>query len=78
MSDIADILARKQFSEPPEIAAIKKYVKENFNAEISISLKPDAIVVTAGNSSLASALRLSSEKIKVTCQLTKPLVFRIG
>jgi hypothetical protein len=78
MGDIADILKDRDFSEPAELMAIKKYIHEKFQADVSLALRDDAIIITASNGSLANTLRLHSQQIIKNCQVTKKLVFRIG
>jgi len=78
MVDLGEILKNKKFSEPPELMAIKKYVHDNFQADVSLAIRDDRIVITAGSGALANTLRLHSQQIIETCQVTRKLVFKIG
>jgi hypothetical protein len=78
MGDLADILNKKNFAEPPEIMAIKKYVSDHFQAEVSIVVQPTAIVIKTTSSALANTLRLNTQQLIDSCNITKQLIFRIG
>lgn len=78
MGDLGEILNKRQFQEPPEVKAIKEYIGKHFKATVRISVTPESIVVIAGSSSLANALRLSSRQISTECGVDRPLIFRIG
>jgi hypothetical protein len=79
MDSLHDILGNKNFDEPPEAASIKKYVRDTFQAEVSVQLKERDIIIIVPNAALASMLRLRSPEIRRRCQLAeKRLSFRIG
>lgn len=78
MDKLFDILGKKDFDEPPEIAAIKKYVRDNFKTEVGVQIKDKDMIVSVPSASLAATLRLRSPEIKRRCQLDKRLVFRIS
>lgn len=78
MDSLSNILGSKNFDEPPEMTAIKKYVMDEFKVEIGVQVRDRDIVILVPNSSLASTLRLRGPEIKRRCQLDKNLTFRIG
>ncbi|HVA10895.1 MAG TPA: hypothetical protein VNG32_01885 [Candidatus Dormibacteraeota bacterium] len=78
MDSLSDILHHKDFDEPPEMSAIKKYVYSEFKVEVGVQVRERDIVVMVPNSALANTLRLRGPDIKRRCQLTKRLTFRIG
>lgn len=78
MDSLSDILHRKSFDEPPEMAAIKKYVQDEFKLDVGVQVRDRDIVVMVPNAALANTLRLRGPDIKRRCQLTKRLTFRIG
>lgn len=78
MDSLSDILHRKDFDQPPEMAAIKKYVKDEFKTDVGIQVRERDIVIMVPNAALANTLRLRGPDIKRRCQLTKRLTFRIG
>ncbi len=55
-----DILQRKDFSEPPEIAAIKGYIQEHFHAGSEVLPREHEIIIVVTSASLASTLRCRS------------------
>jgi len=78
MDSLFKILSQKDFEEPPEILAIKKYVRDNFQTDVSVMVRERDIVVGVPNAALANTLRLRGPEIKRRCQLDKRLTFRIG
>jgi hypothetical protein len=78
MDSLASLLGRKDFDEPAEVQAIKKYVQDEFKADVSVMVREKDIVVGVSSAALANTLRLRSPDIKRRCQLDKRLTFRIG
>lgn len=78
MDSLSKLLGNKDFSEPAEIAAIKKYVQDEFHEDVSVMVRERDIVVGVSSAALANTLRLRSPDIKRRCQLTKRLTFRIS
>ena len=78
MDSLHSILSNKDFDEPPEMAAIKKYVQEEFRTKVSVLVRDKDIVITVPSAALAGTLRLRGPEIKRRCQLTKRLSFRIS
>ena len=78
MDSLFDILGKKDFDEPPEMASIKKYVHDEFQTAVTVMVRDRDIVIGVPSAALANTLRLRSPEIKRRCQLTKRLTFRIG
>lgn len=78
MDSLHNILSNKDFDEPPEIQAIKKYVKDHFRIEVSVMVRDKDILVVVPSAALATTLRLRGPDIKRRCQLDKRLTFRIA
>jgi hypothetical protein len=78
MDSLSNILSGKDFDEPPEMASIKKYVQDKFQAKVSVQVRERDIVVIVPNSALANTLRLCGPDLKRRCQIDKRLTFRIG
>jgi hypothetical protein len=78
MDSLSKILSGKDFDEPPEMASIKKYVKDKFKAKVGVQVRERDIVVIVPNSALANTLRLCGPDLKRRCQIDKRLTFRIG
>ncbi len=78
MDSLFNILSHKDFEEPPEIAAIKKYIHDNFQTEVSVMVRERDIMVEVPSAALANTLRLRGPDMKRRCQLDKRLTFRIS
>lgn len=78
MDSLSDLVAKHEKPEPPELAAIKRYVDEHFHTPVRTAVKGNIIIVTVPSASLANTLRLHTSKIQAACRLEKRLVFRIG
>lgn len=78
MDSLSDILSQKDFSEPPEIAAIKQYIQERFQTAVNILVSEREVIVAVPNASLANTLRLRSPELQKLCPEGKRLRLRIG
>jgi len=78
MSSIADILAKKDFEEPPEIKVIKDYVLKKFNSKVAVTVQDKQIIVAASSAALAGTLQLHRYELTQVCQTDKKFVIRIG
>lgn len=78
MSDsLADLLARKDFDEPPEIRAIKRFVRERYDSDVEVLVRERDIIITTTSASLANTLRLHLSELRKAAGTDKRLVFRI-
>ncbi len=78
MDSLHDLLGRKDFDEPPEVAAIKKYVREQFDEAVAVTVREREIIIAAPNAALANTLRLRVLALRRITGENKRLVFRIG
>lgn len=78
MDNLADILQRKDFDEPPEVRAIKDYVRRYYDADVKVTLQPHAIVVSARSAALIGSLRLNLPKLQSAASTDKRIMLRIG
>ncbi len=78
MDSLDSILKRKDFDEPPEMAAIKKYVQDEFKTAVGVLVRDKDIVIQVPNAALANTLRLRAPDLKKRCGINKRLTFRIG
>lgn len=74
---LASLLANKDFDEPPEMQAIKKFVRDSFDEDCEVLLRERDIVVAVRSSSLANALRLQLPQLRTAAQTTKKIILRI-
>lgn len=78
MDNLFNILQRKDFDEPPEVRAIKEYVRRYYDADIKVTLQPHAIVVSARSAALIGSLRLNLPKLQKAANTDKRIMLRIG
>lgn len=78
MESLAEILGRKKFVAPDEIAKLKNYVKKRYDAEATVTLRGKTYVLGVSNSALAGSLQMDKPKIIKACGLKKKLVIRVG
>ena len=78
MDGIADILSRKDFDMPPEVLAIKEYVRRHYDAEVTVTMGKRDIVVSAHSAALIGTLRLNSAKLQAEAHTDKQIRFRSG
>lgn len=78
MDNLRDILARRDLDEPPEVRAIKDYVRRYYEAEVHVTMQPHAIVVTARSAGLIGSLRANLPKLQDAAGTDKRIMLRIG
>ncbi len=76
-NSLSDILGKKDFSEPPEIQAIKQFVAHKFGEIPNVKLTENSIIIGVSNSSLAGALRPELYKLSEQLDTKKRLIIRI-
>lgn len=72
-----DILSQKDFTEPPELVAIKKYVREHFKVDVELVLRDREIIMNVPSASLATTLRFHMRKMREAANTDKRIVLRI-
>lgn len=75
---IADMLATRDFSEPPEIKQIKEFVQAAIGITPSVSIKSDAYIVSVSSAAAAGALRGSVHRLQEELGDDKRVVIRIS
>ncbi len=78
MDGLGDILRHKDFDEPPEMRAIKDYVRRYYEADVRITMQPHTIIVAARSAALIGSLRLNLPKLEAAAASDKKIVLRIG
>jgi hypothetical protein len=71
-----DILSQKDFSEPAEIVAIKRYIKEHFQEAVEVTSYDRDIVVTTPSAALTNTLRFHLKQLKQVAQTDKRIALR--
>jgi hypothetical protein len=72
-----DILSGKNFDEPPESVAIKKYVQDKFKQDVAVTVRERDIIVECSGAGLAGTLRLHQIQMKRAAATDKKLILRI-
>lgn len=78
MDSLQDLLSGYSAKEPEEVAAIKRFVTETFNASCSVSVQDKTLTITVRSAALANSLRLRTLALQEACHTDKRLIFRIG
>jgi hypothetical protein len=78
MDSLFDILSRKDFDVPPEAEAIKRYVRDEFETEVEVTVREKDILIAGRNSALIGSLRMRGPELKKAAKTSKRLVFRVG
>lgn len=78
MQGIGDILSRKDFDIPPEVEAIKTYIRRHYDAEVTVTVQQRGFIVSARSAGLIGTLRLNLAKLQKAADTDKPITLRIG
>jgi len=77
VESLQEILNRKKFTPPDEIAVIKDYVRQKYKSNCSVKLQRGALIVSVPNAALAATIQLERQKLIAACNLQdKKLVIR--
>jgi len=71
-------LQRRDFDEPPEVRAIKEYVRRYYDTEVRVTMQQHAIVVSARSAALIGSIRLNLPKLQAAANTDKRILLRIG
>jgi hypothetical protein len=78
MDGLSDILSRRDFDAPPEVRAIKEYVRRHYDTDVNVTIQQHAIIVSAQSAALIGSLRLNLPKLQTAANTDKRIVLRIG
>ncbi len=78
MHELSDLLLQNQPQEPAEIAIIKKFVHEHFQADCTVTARPSQIIIGVKSAALAGALRMRLHELKEACGAKGRFLIRIG
>ncbi len=77
MDGIADILSKKDFDAPPEVLAIKEYVRRHYEHDVQVTVEQRTLIVSARSAALIGTLRLNAPSLQKAANTEKKLVFRV-
>lgn len=78
MDSMSDLLGNRQPHEPPQMQALRQYVKENHNTDVNVTVSTMGYTVIVPNAPLASILQMEQPQIQAACNLDKKLFIRIS
>ncbi|MFZ1484320.1 MAG: hypothetical protein WAS36_04905 [Candidatus Saccharimonadales bacterium] len=78
MDSLNSILGKRDFDVPPEVTAIKDYVRRHYDCDVHVQMRDNTIVVYAPNSSLIGTLRMQLPKLQKASGSDKRITLRIG
>jgi len=78
MDSLQDILGKKNFTPPDEIAAVKDFITRRYNSPSTVRVERQVIIVRVPSSALAATLQLEQRRMIEACKLTKKLIIRYG
>lgn len=77
-TSVGDILSTRRSDEPPEIAIIKQFVREHYDAPCQVILRPDQIIIQVQSAGLAGSLRMKLHQLQTKIGDKQRLVIRIS
>ncbi len=79
MDSLQEILGKKKFTPPDEVALIKDYVRRVYKSGCSVKLQRGALIVSVPSAALAATMHLERQKLIKSCNISdKKLVIRNG
>jgi len=78
MDSLNSILGKRDFDVPPEVTAIKDYVRRHYDCDVHVQMRDNTIVIYAPNSSLIGTLRMQLPKLQKASGSDKRITLRIG
>jgi hypothetical protein len=78
MDSLQDILGKKDFTPPDEIAAVKEFISRRYNSPSRVRVERDVLIVRVPSSALAATLQLEQRRLIEACRITKKLIIRTG
>lgn len=73
-----DILGKRDFTPPDEIASVKEYIQRRYKSSSRVRVERGVIIVRVPSSALAATLQLEQNRLIEACNLNKKLVIRNG
>jgi hypothetical protein len=78
MDSLQDILGKKDFRPPDEIASVKDFITRRYNSPSRVRVERDILIVRVPSSALAATIQLEQNQLIEACNLTKKLIIRNG
>jgi hypothetical protein len=78
MDSLQDILGKKDFTPPDEVAAVKEFIERRYHSSSRVRVERDALIVRVPSSALAATLHLEQRAMIEACRVTRKLIIRTG
>lgn len=75
---LANILMNRNFDEPPEAAAIKKFVHDRYQKSVAVTVREKEIIIACRGAAFTNALRYQWRDLQRVAKTDKRLVFQIA
>ncbi len=77
MSDSLGSLLNGKFQQPPEIEALKSYIKNEYKTEAKVLITERQIIVSVPSAALAGTLQMQSPKLQTVAGTKKRIMIRV-
>jgi hypothetical protein len=78
MDSLQDILGKRDFRPPDEVAAVKEFISRRYNSPSLVRVERSVLIVKVPSSALAATLQLEQRRMIEACRITKKLIIRYG
>jgi hypothetical protein len=78
MDSLQDILGKRDFTPPDEVAAVKEFITRRYHSPSRVRVERNALIVRVPSSALAATLQLEQRRMIEACRITKKLIIRTG
>jgi hypothetical protein len=78
MDSLQEILGKRDFTPPDEIAAVKEFITRRYNSPSRVRVERDVLIVKVPSSALAATLQMEQRALIEKCRITKRLIIRYG
>jgi hypothetical protein len=78
MDSLQDILGKKDFTPPNEIASVKEFIMRRYKSPSRVRVERDVLIVRVPSSALAATLHLEQRTMIDACNISKRLIIRYG
>lgn len=78
MDSLQDILGKKDFTPPDEIASVKEYIFRRYKSPSRVRVERDVLIIRVPSSALAATLQLEQRVMIDACNISHHLIIRYG
>lgn len=78
MDSLQEIMSKKDFTPPDEVAAVKEFITRRYKSASQVRVERNALIVRVPSSALAATIQLEQRTMIDKCRITKKLIIRYG